>query len=959
MSRVLPPAERAGGQPDSPARYVVGIDLGTTNCAIASVDTHAVSASGRFTVETFLIPQWVDWGQVERLTTLPSFHYDVPPGAESGLGGGLPWETGPARGSGADADDDRYVVGLLARDAGMRQPGRRVASAKSWLCHDGVDRSSPILPWHGDPDVTTHSPVEISARYLKHIRRAWDHAHPDDPLDRQDVVITLPASFDEVARELTVSAARRAGLPRVFLIEEPQAAFYAWIDRHRDDWGQRVGPGQLILVCDIGGGTTDFTLIRVRPAGAGEDEVQFHRVAVGKHLILGGDNLDLALAKWVESRWQDEAVAAGQPSGQLSSRQWDRLVQACRVAKETMLGDASPDELTITIPGDSTRLIGGSKSCRVTAEEIARILVDGFFPTVASTAKPVAESTGFREFGLPYAQDPAITKHLAEFLAVHSRAGLGPGDDAGAVRPDYVLFNGGVMSSSRLRQRLVDSVAQWYGGGEGWRPHLLRSDQLDLAVAQGAAYFGMVRRGLGVRIAANLGRSYFLQVADAPPETICLIPGNAQSGEAHSPRQEFRLRLGVPVQFPLWVSSTRLADLPGDRIAIDRSELSSLPPIRTVMVRGKSKAADEIDVRMEAELSEIGTLGLFCVDSATGRRWRLEFDIRSTLQTDRQAHAGDGESHGIVDAEEVGRCAALIREAFASSGNGSASALGGLAKRLKEVVGADRSQWPPSLLRGIWQALMDVAIGRKSSASHEARWLNLVGYSLRPGYGMAVDDWRVGEVWRQVHGKLAFASGGSRGESMILWRRIAGGLTAGQQGELLAPWMSMLTGKAAMAQPTESAELWRMIGSLERLSPAAKVAIVQGGLSQLTAKRSAPYRDAILWAIGRLASRRLVYGPASAVVPAERAEEFIGSLIRDSDASSACQLAVMQIARRTGDRYLDIGDEARRNVVRWLGDAGALARYREAVLTGGDLVDEDAAAIFGEELPLGIRLSIG
>jgi hypothetical protein len=224
---------------------------------------------------------------------------------------------------------------------------------------------------------------------------------------------------------------------------------------------------------------------------------------------------------------------------------------------------------------------------------------------------------------------------------------------------------------------------------------------------------------------------------------------------------------------------------------------------------------------------------------------------------------------------------------------------------------------------------------------------------------MAVDDWRVGEVWRQVHGKLAFASGGSRGESMILWRRIAGGLTAGQQGELLAPWMSMLTGKAAMAHPSESAELWRMTGSLERLSPAAKVAIVQGALSQLTAKRSAPYRDAILWAIGRLASRRLVYGPASAVVPAERAEEFIGSLIRDSDASSACQLAVMQIARRTGDRYLDIGDEARRNVVRWLGDAGALARYREAVLTGGDLVDEDAAAIFGEELPLGIRLSIG
>ncbi len=343
-----------------PARYLVGIDLGTTNCALCYVDTE----QGDGSVQNFRIPQWVDFGQREPRETLPSFHYELT--ADELVGDHrLPWQDEPSK----------FIVGVLARDAGYRHPGRRTASAKSWLSHDGVDRTAELLPWHGDADVTRLSPVDASARFLDHLRAAWDHAHPGYPLDQQDVVITLPASFDEVARELTVLAAKKAGLPRVYLIEEPQAAFYAWIDRQGENWQKHVRPGQLILVCDIGGGTTDLTLIRVRSAGQSQSHVQFHRVAVGAHLILGGDNLDLAVAKLAESK-----ITRDGSRDPLSPTQWDRLVQVSRTVKEVMLADDRPDRYTINLPTEGSRLVAGSMQVELTAAEIDQVLLQGFFP---------------------------------------------------------------------------------------------------------------------------------------------------------------------------------------------------------------------------------------------------------------------------------------------------------------------------------------------------------------------------------------------------------------------------------------------------------------------------------------------------------------------------------------------------------------------------------------------------
>ncbi len=925
------------------SRFVVGIDLGTTNCAVGFVDMESDARR----VETFRIPQWTDFGQLESRETLPSFHYEWTANEASGGPWRLPWES--AKGA------PSACVGVLARDAGQRHPGRRVASAKSWLSHDGVDRTAEFLPWHGDPDVTRMSPVDASARYLAHLRAAWDHAHPDEPLDEQDVVITLPASFDEVARELTVQAAKQAGLRRVYLIEEPQAAFYAWIDRHRDDWGDRVRAGQLILVCDIGGGTTDLTLIRVRPAGDRSDQVQFHRVAVGRHLILGGDNMDLAVARLAESKL---STTSGVSS--LSATQWDRLIQAARGVKETMLRPDRPDSYTIHLAAEGAKLLAGSMQVEVSAEEIDRVLLDGFFPDVARDANPETGQSGFQEFGLPYAADPAVSAHLAEFLRDHRRSGIDESDQTSADRPDLVLFNGGVMAAASIRERIIGSLSRWYSeASESWAPEVLASPRLDLAVAQGAAYYGMVRRGEGVRIAANLGRSYYMQVSHDPPQAVCLIPGSAEPGQRFlADDHPLRLQIGAPVQFPLWVSSTRLADHVGQLVEVDRSEMSPLPPICTALVRGRRREDGELDVSIESELSEIGTVAMHCVDAESGKRWKLDFDIRSTLETDRGAHTGGGEAAGIVDTETVAACGRAIDATFGDTPEEPVAA-NRVVKRLQSITETGRHGWPPSLLRELWRFLIDREAGRRKSPQHEARWLNLVGFSLRPGYGVAVDDWRVQQTWRRVHGKLAFPASQSRTESMILWRRIAGGLTAGQQQQLAAPLLAGLRGKAGRLEPHEWAEVWRLVASLERISVQDKLDLGESAFRELARRKNERLRPVLLWAIGRIGSRQPAYGPLNAAIPPRHVEAWVDRLIDSRWDGPGFAFTVVQLARKTGDRYRDLSGDVRERAARHLESLDEPSHFATLLREGGELARDEEAAVFGDSLPLGIRLERG
>ena len=514
------------------------------------------------------------------------------------------------------------------------------------------------------------------------------------------------------------------------------------------------------------------------------------------------------------------------------------------------------------------------------------------------------------------------------------------------------------MAAAAIRASIVDAITAWFRRpGESWNPRVLSSPRLDLAVAHGAAYYAMVRRGKGVRIAANLARSYYMQVADDPPAAICLIPGSAEAGERfRADDHPLSLQIGAPVQFPLWVSSTRLADRVGQLVAIDRAEMSPLPPICTALVRGRRREETKLHVFIESELSEIGTVGMYCVDADMGKRWKLDFDIRSTLETDRGAHEGAGEAAGIVDNDTVADCADAIAATFRGDGSEQPSQI---VKQLQSLTETSRNGWPPSLLRELWQFLMDFESGRRKSQQHEARWLNLVGFCLRPGYGVAVDDWRVQQTWRRLHGKLAFPASQSRTESMILWRRIAGGLTTGQQRQLAEPLIASLRGKSGRIEPHEAAETWRLIASMERLSVADKIDLGDIALREFGRKKNEKLRPALLWALGRLGCRQPVYGPLNTAIPSGRVESWIETLVAVDPPEAAVPLTIVQLGRRTGDRYRDLSEDTRSRTVRYLRSRSAPAHYLTLLAEGGSLDREEEAAVFGDSLPLGIRLVRG
>lgn len=932
---------------ETPSRFVVGIDLGTTNSAVTYVDT----AEEPWRVRTFAAPQLVAPGQIEARETLPSCHYQ--PAAKEFAAGSLklPW----------NREEPSWTVGFFARDHGALVPGRLTVSAKSWLCHSGVDRTAPLLPWHGAGDVEKLSPVEVSARFLAHVRDAWDARNSGHPLAAQDIVLTLPASFDEVARELTVKAAARAGLARVVLIEEPQAAFYAWIDAHAGDWEKHVAPGQKILVCDIGGGTSDFTLIRVR--GEPDGRVRFHRVAVGEHLILGGDNLDLALAHHIESR-----LAGG---GKLDPRQWAVLVRTCQKVKETLLGNDAPERLSVNVSGAGAKLLGGGLRTEVTRDEVRSVLLDGYFPRVGLEDKPVNRRSGFQEFGLPYAPDAAVTKYLAAFLTAHRHVAL-DGVDVSAghdpARPDIVLFNGGLFESRAVRDRVLEVLTGWFRHNDpAWQPVVLDNDRLDLAVARGAAYYGMVRRGKGVRIAAGLARTYYIGVESQPPSAVCLVPAGVEPGhDVDLTSRTFDLVISQPVEFPLFVSSTRLVDQPGDVFPIDREQMTPLPPICTVLKTSKKGESGTIAVNLHARLTEIGTLDLWCSQADGRRSWRLQFDVRSTTQTDVAAHESAAEREGVLDDEAWKSCAQLIESTFGPTAQDKPE---GLVKRLAAAIGASRNEWPTSLLRRMWDALVELEPGRRKSDVHEARWLNLLGFALRPGYGLALDDWRVAETWRRLQGNLIHPTPMCRAEGWILWRRIAGGLTAGQQQALAEPILGPLralhhqttTGRGRGGQFSvgshETAEVWRFLGSLELLTSASKIELGGVLLDLLPKRKVESSRPAILWALGRLGARQPLYGPLNTVVPAETAAAWLKRLMELGFGDSMGLLAVMQIARRTGDRYRDVTEKLRTHAIDWLAGHDAPEHFFQLVREGGQLDAEEQGMVFGEALPKGLRIA--
>jgi molecular chaperone DnaK (HSP70) len=952
--------------------WLVGIDLGTTNTVLA------YAAPGTQQVETFAIEQLVAPGAVAPAPLLPSTRYHPAAGelAEGALQ--LPWQ---AQDPGGVPD---AVVGRLARLLGAHTPGRLVASSKSWLSHPGVDRTAPILPWGAPDEVPKVSPLAASASYLAYLRAAWDTRHPGHPLAQQDLVLTVPASFDEGARALTLEAARLAGLPSLRLLEEPQAALYDWLHRHRATLLEELADTRLVLVADVGGGTTDFSLVKVTLE---DGEPRLTRIGVGNHLILGGDNMDLALAHLVESRLLSEDKRQdGQqaPQARLSAARLAQLTERCRAAKEQLLAPDAPEQVSVTMLGAGSRLIGASRSAPLTRADVERIVLDGFFPLNEHREGAKRARAGIVEFGLPYASDPAITRHLADFLRQHAQAAreaLGIGDGDSLPVPDTLLLNGGVFRGAALAARLADTLSAW----RGQPVRVLHNLDPDVAVARGAVAYTLSRQGLAPGIESGSARSYFLLLEDAQTRAqaggalnaVCLLPRGEKPGiEVRLKQRSFGLRLGRPVRFHL-VSTT--ADpqgsppQPGDLVELDPQDVVRLPAIATVLRAQAAGAGQdkktEMPVQLAASLSEVGTLEVHCVaEDGSGQRWKLEFQLRGAGEDTQADEAADGELPPRFD-EAIAR----IDRIFGSRNQQVESReVRQLRGTLEHLLGA-RERWETPLLRRLFDALMERAKGRRRSGEHERVWLNLAGWCLRPGFGHPLDEWRIEQLWALFDTGVQYHKDSQvRAEWWTLWRRVAGGLSTESQLRLLDDFAFNL-----QAEPADRArrpvtlvdgsedDMLRLGASLERIPSAYKVEIGDWMLQQIMAIPPVPKPDPktaatyarFLTALARVGARQSLQSSAHEVATIEAAERWLEILLQlDWRRIEPAGFAAAHIARKTGDRSRDIGEALRQQVLHKLAASGAPIGWASMVREVVELDQASTTRMFGDALPPGLKL---
>nr|WP_175772493.1 Hsp70 family protein [Paraburkholderia phenazinium] len=940
-------------------QYLVGIDLGTSNTVVAYAE------AGSEDIRVFEIDQLVSPGEVAARPLLPSVRYHAAQGELSAGDLALPWSSPESpTGSrpelrsaqqqldGSPAGERPVVIGRLARSLGAQVPGRLVASAKSWLSHASVDRTAPILPWGAGEDIDKVSPVTASASYLAHVRSAWNQRFPHAPLEQQDVVLTVPASFDDGPRALTLEAARMAKLPKLRLLEEPQAAFYDWLFQHRGSLGSELAKTRLVLICDVGGGTTDFTLIKVQMQ---DGQPQLTRVGVGNHLMLGGDNMDLALAHLAESRLST-------PQARLSAASLSQLVERCRVAKEQLLGAKAPDAVPITLLGAGSKLIGGARTTDITREEVEQIIVDGFFPAVSADARPGRPRGAIVEFGLPYASDPAITRHVAAFLsrlAAQSRDALGSSaaaDDDALPVPDTLLLNGGVFRARALSERLASTLGAW----RGTPLHVLHNDDPDVAVARGAVAYALARAGRAPRIGGGSPRSYFL-VLEEDAQTlrgVCVLPRGTEEGrEIHLADRTFALRLGQPVQFHLVSSVSDTRWQAGELAELALGEFVRLPPIATVVAPREAGQSTETPVQLAASLTEVGTLEVHCIDAAhagdAAQRWLLEFQLRR------------GEAKVTVSGEAphpaLPKALELIDRSFGSrSQKVDPKEVKRTRAELEQILGP-RANWNSALLRELFNALWERAKRRRRSADHERLWLNLAGYCVRPGFGYPLDEWRVEQLWTLFDDGIQYINDSQVwSEWWTLWRRAAGGLGEREQLDVLDAVAFMQSAAASRSKlpfdPAKSgyADMVRLEASLERVPAERKVELGERLIERL---RKPAENHQGWWAVGRIGARRPFYGSAHSVVPPEVATQWLETILAlDWKKVEPAAFAAVQIARMAGDRSRDLAEEVRASVVKRLESAHAPANWIRMVREAVELDEADEGRVFGESLPPGLKL---
>lgn len=925
-------------------RYVIGIDLGTTNSCVAYADILDPKAP----VRGFKIPQLAAEGSHDHLPTLPSFCY-LAPAHEWPKGSlDLPWSSQAG-----------FFVGSFARFQGTKAPTRLVQSAKSWLCHSAANRRDKILPLEAADESTRISPVEASARYLRHIRDAWNYAmakgDAEAEFEVQEIILTVPASFDEVARTLTVEAARAAGFEKVTLLEEPQAAFYSWISQHEADWESLIPPGSQILVCDVGGGTTDFSLIEV---ASERGKASFQRMAVGNHLLLGGDNMDAAVAHYLETKLKEQGHM-------LSSNQRLQLFHEAREAKEALLPTGKnasvPDHFRVLLQGTGSSVVQGTSAVNLSRTDLQELLYSGFFGQYDwSEALRLKKASGFRTMGLPYESDPSIIRHLAHFLNASAT------EDNLPKKPDFVLFNGGAMKPHFFQQAVIDNLNKWFPEKS---VSVLPSFNHDLAVARGAAYYGKARRGIGVRIGGGMARGYYL-VLDAKnsfgevlKKALTLLPRGSEEGAIFEPADTFWLMPNTPVSFQLCTSHTRLHDTSGDLIAIDPQEMQMLPAIRTVLRFGRRQAGEalqeKIPVRLRIELTPIGTLQISLKSSKTEHTWELEFQVRTASgQDDSLAALSAREADQTFSSNVTRDAEKIVNEVFGNPR--STLKPESLVEKLEVALNMGRKDWPPSVLRGLADALVKAAPHRKASAEHTVRWWNLVGFALRPGFGYPLDDFRIKELWKVILSD--FKGPAIRDVQIQFWiclRRIAGGLSKGQQTQLAGDLATLLTksGKIEFKSKSEIypySEKVRALAALELVDVPFKTRFGQALVARIAGGEGIP---AEYWSLGRLGARHLLYGSLVNAIPRETCELWIERLLSASLPSDE-KLAFLlgQIAGKTEHAEINISTKYLNKILEKFAGSPHAEQMHELLnrQTRLSLIEKEQA--FGDCLPAGLLL---
>ena len=854
---------------------------------------------------------------------------------------------------GQGARQQEWVPGRIARKQVVESPGRVVHSAKSWLCHHAVDRDAPFLPWRSDeiPVEKRISPLRASALLLEYLRAAWETKFTGEGhrFDAQEITITVPASFDAVAQRLTMDAARQAGFPEnVRLLEEPQAAFYWWLEQHgtpADIWNRLPEGGtNHLVVIDIGGGTSDFSLFEInRQSGTALPHIK--RIAVSDHLLLGGDNIDLALAHHVESRVTDEPLAVTQRNF---------LVARCRELKERCLADASGQVFSVSIPGRGSSLLGGTLSGQIERTEIESIVLDGFFPECAAEDRPVRTQAGLREWALPYAADSAVTRYLADFLR-------------GRPPVDAILFNGGTLAPEALRSRLQQQIADWQGGD---RPRILHNPEPSLAVARGAARFGSIVHHRACRIEAGAARAIYLEVHQASPKEqigpalVCILPRSAASEE------EFRvtelgleLRVNRPVRFQPYYSTRRDKDKAGSLVTWNESDFHRLPPLQsTARLAGGRSADDRVPVTLVARMNELGLLQVACVSADPSRQesWPLEFNLRQPEpgKTEQIDAADDAAVPIDVDPARLDAARARIKALFAQPlDKRDKLTATNLLKSLEKILGLPKAEWNWVLIRSLWPALYECISCRKQSVEHEEAWLILAGFLLRPGFGAPGDGVRIDELWRLHTDGLAYPGKRIQLQQFILWRRVSGGLSAERQETILAAELPKLR-----SQKNLSPELVRVAGSLERINPITKAELVDLFLPIVhelaTAKQHcSPY----LVALGLLLNRAPLYGGPETVVAADRVEQAFATL-SDLDwidpELAEIQTLFLRAARIVNNPRVDLPKSLREKITAKLEKSGVPQSKLRSLRAFIPVAGLDRSSLFGESLPPGLVIVI-